>query len=287
MPITTHTQYCKALKKSLFKKKVRIKDHDTLLVIDMQNDFIDRPYVDHKKKRLKSGKLPTYDSKVIIPKIVKIIEKFQKQKNSNVIATRDYHPGGNKASQHCSFPIFGEHCVWRTKGSDLVKEIERKLIRNNKFRKNCWVVFKAFHKAIDSFGAFKYRERYAQGRICGCTKKKCPVKFTGAKGTPRWVRYPNMKKQKFIQLSKIMKKTKKKSNSIFICGVLGDFCVLDSAINARQNGYKNVYVIVDTIRNLRIVDDKKKVIYPTTPKKYSSLAKKYGFKFIYAKDIKR
>ena len=79
--------------------------------------------------------------------------------------------------------------------------------------------------------------------------------------------------------------TNKKKNNIFICGVLGDFCVLDTAKNATKEGYKNVYIVVDLIRSLRIMKNKKP-LYPTSPKMFVDEAKKHKFKFILSKDIK-
>jgi nicotinamidase-related amidase len=279
--ITTHSAYVKHLNKKQIIRKCKIKKNDVLFVIDMQNDFINRKYKDGKKSRM--GKLPTFDSKGIIKRIVMLIKRFKKRAGAKVIATRDYHP--KKPKQHCSFPIFGEHCVWKTAGSDIVKEIQSQLVKSNKFCKDCHIVFKAFNHKIDSFGAFPYKKKYALGRICGCSKKTCPISLTGAKGLVKWVKYPNMKKRSgFKKLPTFIRKTNKKNNALFICGVLGDFCVLDTAINACQQGYKKVYVVVDLIRNLRI-KQKGKIVYPTSPDQYSNLAKKYGFKFVLSKNV--
>ena len=287
MSLKNHKQYVAKLKKidySRFYQKIDVMKNDVLMVIDMQNDFIDRKYPDHK-----TGKLPTHNAKRIVNPIMRLINKCNKPNlGAKVIATRDYHPKGKtKADQHCSFPVFGEHCVKGTKGSDLAKEIEKEMTtgsqKNRKLKKNNHVVFKAFHKQIDSFGAFKYQKKDALKRVCGCTKSKCPVELTGGKGPVRWSRYPKILNN-LKPTSYFMKPFNKKQNFIFICGVLGDFCVLDTAINARRKGYKNVVIVVDLIRNLRI---KKgwNINYPTSPKKYSQLSKKHGFYFVLSKDL--
>jgi nicotinamidase-related amidase len=278
----THKEYISKMDKSLFLDKTILEEDDCLLVIDMQNDFVDRAYTE-KGKRHPKGKLPTHDSKKIIPGIVKLMDKFKKA-DAHLVATRDYHPGGK--TPHCSFPIFGEHCVQGTAGSDIVSEIEKKLVTGGKFsRKKNQIVYKAYNSKIDSFGAFPYTKKLGKGRICGCTSKKCPTQFTGSWGLSKYAKYPKLTDPKKIPLVKILKGVSKKDSYVFICGVLGDFCVLDSARNARAAGYKNVVVVIDLIRNLRI-QEKGKVVYPTTPKAYCTEAKKHGFYVIMSGDIK-
>ena len=281
--LTTHSDYIKQLNDNLFYEEIEINSSDVLFVIDMQNDFVDRPYSENGKRH-KSGKLPTHNSKRIIPSIIKLVKKFKKNE-AMVVATRDYH---TKLKHHCSFPIFGEHCVIGSKGSDfvdLVPEIEKELIKKNKFQKNCQVVYKADNPKIDSFGAFPYTKKLGKNRICGCTENKCPVHFTGSWGLSKWSRYPKMKNIKKIKINKIIKDVSKKNDYVFICGVLGDFCVLDTARNARAAGYKNVVVVIDLIRNLRI-KEKGKITYPTSPAAFNKEANKHGFSFILSKDIK-
>lgn len=307
--IRTQKQYITKLKQygkqSFFDDTIKIEKNDVFFIIDMQNDFIDRPYkekvgtfsrpgkqntqtINHCK-----GKLPTHDSKSIIKGIVNLTKKFMGN-DGLIVATRDYHPID---PEHCSFSIFGEHCVWNTVGSDIVEEIEKVIIKKNTLKKNCHVVFKAFNHKIDSFGAFPYSKKDGLKRICGCKKNYCPTGWTGSfivKG--RYQQYPNFMKilgktfskrtssKKLTSIEKVLKKVNKKKNSIFICGVLGDFCVLDTAKNARKAGYKNVYIIIDLIRSLRLVKDNK-VTYPTDPKKFLQEAQKSKFKFILSKNI--
>ena len=274
----TQAEYIRKLPENLFLENVEILPNDVLMVIDMQNDFVDRPYSE-KGKRHKSGKLPTHNAKRIIKPIVKMINKFKKTDDVHIIATRDYHP-----KNQCSFPIFGEHCVMGSKGSDVVSEIEKTLVKGKSFRKNCNIVYKADNKSIDSFGAFPYTKKLGMNRICGCTKKKCPTQFTGAWGLKNYSKYPKMKTPKKIPMKRLLKNVSKKDNYVFICGVLGDFCVLDTARNARAAGYKNVVIIIDLIRSLRI-KEKTKVIYPTSPAAFAKEARKHKFYFVLSGDI--
>lgn len=305
--IKTQKQYIKNIPQSLFEDSKEIDKNDVLAVIDMQNDFMDRAYVEKvgtfsrpgKKNtqtvRRNTGKLPTHDSKNIIRSIAKLTKKFINN-NSCVVATRDYHPID---PEHCSFSIFGEHCVWNTIGSDIVPEIEKQMVSKGKLKKRCHVVFKAFNHKIDSFGAFPYTKKMGLKRIRGCKKNYCPTGWTGSFAlSGKYTRYPNFftllgkkwsqrkKSKKLVSIDKILKKEKvnKKKNSIFICGVLGDFCVLDTAKTARKAGYKNVYIVIDQIRSLRLVN-KGKVVYPTSPKQFAAEARKHKFRFILSKNL--
>lgn len=278
------------------KKNILVKKNDVLFVIDMQNDFLDRPYVDKttktKKtiKKFKKGKLPTFGSRAIVKPIARLTAKFAKM--AKVVATRDYHPVKNP---HCSFSIFGEHCAWKTAGSDIASEIEEVLFTPKtrlwpKLRQNCFITFKGFSSKIDSFGAFPYSKKLGLKRICGCSNKSCPTGLTGSFALKKYTKYPSFdKKTAKIPLQKLIKSTSKTKNTLFICGVLGDFCVLDTAKNARQAGYKNVVIIIDLIRSLRIKAKGSKGAkgkYPTTSKIWTSLAKKHGFKFCLSKNLK-
>lgn len=77
-----------------------------LVVIDMQNDFID-------------GSLGTKEAEEIVPAVVSKIKEYQKE---NVYATRDTHPTNyleTQEGQH--LPV--EHCIRGTNGWQIRKEI--------------------------------------------------------------------------------------------------------------------------------------------------------------------
>ena len=203
--IKNQSQIIRKLNKNLFiKKKTKVTSKDVLFIIDMQNDFIDRPYVEKvgtfsrpgrmNKQIIKhtKGKLPTHNSKTIIKGITSLMSKFKLR-----IATRDYHP---ISEPHCSFSTFGEHCVWNTVGSDIVKEIEKKMTKKDH------IVFKAFNHSIDSFGAFPYTRKSGLKRICGCTAKSCPVKWT-------WFLFYKWEIQTIPQLQKHNDKIQIKNNT--------------------------------------------------------------------------
>lgn len=84
-----------------------------LIVIDMQNDFID-------------GSLGTKEAAQIVDKVVKKIRSY---KSGNVFATRDTHVAGYLQTQEGkNLPV--EHCIKGTKGweihSDVAKALQEK-----------------------------------------------------------------------------------------------------------------------------------------------------------------
>jgi nicotinamidase-related amidase len=70
------------------------------------------------------------------------------------------------------------------------------------------------------------------------------------------------------------KKFDKDKNQLFICGVLGDYCVLDTAKNAKILGYKNVYIVFNLIRSLK---KQGKPILDLQAKDWVDLVEHYGF----------
>ena len=82
---------------------VRIDEHSTLVVVDIQNDFCP------------GGALPVTDGDKIIPVINKYIQFFREHQGE-IIYTRDWHP-----PDHSSFKAQGgpwpPHCVQETEGA--------------------------------------------------------------------------------------------------------------------------------------------------------------------------
>jgi nicotinamidase-related amidase len=73
------------------------------------------------------------------------------------------------------------------------------------------------------------------------------------------------------------------SSKIFVCGLVGDICVLDTAINLRKNGYKNVYIIFDLTRMVYIPGPG----YIMPPEKYAEILNKNDIKLIESENITR
>ncbi|MEM3185555.1 MAG: nicotinamidase [Conexivisphaerales archaeon] len=104
-----------------------------LIVVDMQNDFMD------------DGALPVHGSVAIIPAINRYIELFS-SKGAKIIATRDWHP-----ENHISFRSRGglwpPHCIQNTKGAQF-----HPLLR---LAKNTLIVSKATDPDKEAYSGFQ------------------------------------------------------------------------------------------------------------------------------------
>lgn len=160
---------------------------DTLLVIDMQNDFLPKDVAED------GGNLAVAEGGSTILPIIQLIDLFSKA-GALVVATRDYHP-----FDHCCFlsqgGCFPSHCVQGLKGSyfypaigaALQEAMAREpsgadsapalLRQSSHFTPKAptsktehpgvpqptgrvCICFKGYTPKVDSFGAFKYEESY-------------------------------------------------------------------------------------------------------------------------------
>ena len=91
--------------------KIKLNEHDALIVVDVQNGF------------LPGGALGVPDGDQIIPIIEKYIERFAREKGL-VLCSRDWHP-----ENHCSFKENGgpwpKHCVSNTRGAKFAEALEK------------------------------------------------------------------------------------------------------------------------------------------------------------------
>lgn len=93
----------------------------------------------------------------------------------------------------------------------------------------------------------------------------------------------NCKLQHVEELLKSKKIENNNSSNIFVCGLVGDICVLDTAINLIKNGYKNVYIIFDLTRMVYITGPG----YIMSPKKYADILIGNGIKLIESEKIEK
>lgn len=122
-----------------------------LIVIDLQNDFM--PY----------GKLPVERGDSIVERINSLMPNY-----NLVIATQDWHPKG-----HCSFSLWGEHCLRGSFGSDFHPQLKTELID---------VIFrKGQDLNVDSYSAFSDNEKSKESGIVGLLKSLdiSELHFTG------------------------------------------------------------------------------------------------------------
>lgn len=89
-----------------------------LIVIDMQNDFID-------------GSLGTKEAEAIVPAVIEKIKEYPKQ---DIYATRDTHPEDYLNTQEGkSLPV--EHCIKGTKGWEIKSDIAELILEDHIFDK--------------------------------------------------------------------------------------------------------------------------------------------------------
>lgn len=228
-----------------------------LFVIDMQYDFIDEPYGNKK-----SGSFAVSDGKNLLKKNSKLLQIIKWSGWDHVYFTRDYHP-----EKHCSFFTNGgsypPHCVIGDDGSKLHHKIEivyKQLKENNK----ATVLFKGCNKDYDSYGAQIYnQDDYCRRRQklsnCNNTCDESHTK-TGALKLKEKISKDKLDLELDLELGlKVTFDDLEKYNypeiensenvNIYVCGLAGDFCVKDTAINFKSTKPKaNVYVINELTR---------------------------------------
>ena len=224
---------------------------------------------------LGQGTFAVSDSKnMIINDFSKVINKF-KDNDATIITTKDYHP-----QNHCSFINQGgnypEHCVMGTKGAKIINSIFEEI----KDYEKGLIFYKGIKSNIDSYSSLKYNNYTNEiSKICGCTRspqtKGCILSsWTGSfmlEGTNKVnidntqynpneeeindfidkckgkSGYDYFKNPECRMLSLDDYLSEKPKGRIFVCGLAGDICVLDTAINAAHAGYET-YIITDLIR---------------------------------------
>jgi nicotinamidase-related amidase len=251
---------------------------DLLMVIDMQNDFVDTPFIgstgpevgkDDKGESIRIGAFAVNNGSSIIEPIIELYNKVTAA-GGKVVFSRDVHP-----CDHCSFSTHGEacdstnkltglfppHCVSGTSGSGFVKtiydDLNTKEISPTIEAGDISVIFKGCDQATDSFGALPYREgQYANARQePGC--KHADMNNTGgfyAKADKTGKDGKEVLKDSFDAADKDNKgsefKVPESIKRIFVVGLAGDYCVCDTAINLKgMYRGKEVTIIHDLTRN--------------------------------------
>lgn len=123
----------------------------TLIVIDMQNDFI-------------SGSLGTKEAQAIVPNVKKKIEEY-KVRGDEIIFTRDTHRVNYlETNEGKHLPI--EHCIRNTPGWEIADDLVvdgSDIIDKHAFGYACWYEY------------FKYKEKISDIEIIGLCTDICVV----------------------------------------------------------------------------------------------------------------
>ena len=186
---------------------------DTLIVVDMQNDFIPP-----------NGAFGVNHGDEIEQAISNTVYSAIQHK-ARVIFTQDWHP-----KDHMSFMDFRPHCVQGTRGAELCDILFNTYTDLKDKGKDVHLVRKAFKKDTDSYSAIPYtNEEYFKERFNG----KGDINYTGAFVVP----HKDLNKCQGPITDLI------RPGRIWICGLAEDFCVLDTAICARDM-YPHTHVTI-------------------------------------------
>ena len=214
---------------------------DALLAIDMQYDF------------LPGGAFGVPEGNDCIQPISGLLIAGAAA-GATMICTRDYHP-----HDHASFNTqggpFPPHCLQGSRGSKLCAPIATALTSAKASYPNTVdVVFKGWHRHVDSFGAFPYPEQMAEGRLVQRSPAGPPCSFLSWTGAAQLtcsalhedINAPPdvMAAEERVGLAARLGPRR----ALYISGLAIDFCVCDTALTAREAGYEHVYIVLDAAR---------------------------------------
>eukprot|EP00929_Paragymnodinium_shiwhaense_P036659 TRINITY_DN19612_c0_g1_i1.p1 TRINITY_DN19612_c0_g1~~TRINITY_DN19612_c0_g1_i1.p1 ORF type:complete len:390 (+),score=78.13 TRINITY_DN19612_c0_g1_i1:153-1322(+) len=235
---------------------INVGPEDALIVVDMQNDFIPKDSVNRQ-----GGAFGCAEGSKVADPIVKLMQRFASE-GGRVVATRDYHP-----ADHCSFLVrdgpFPSHCVQGSVGANFYKPVGdclQRLRRGKDQVSRVEIVFKGFCSEIDSFGAVEYPDNSETFcRLCNIGSEAhvfgCPLPaWTGSfqltcSSLEQDVNAPPdvMAVHRRVALQDYLKN--QAIRRVFVCGLALDYCVLDTALNARKTGqFDEVFIILDATR---------------------------------------
>ncbi|VTU18997.1 nicotinamidase/pyrazinamidase [Variovorax sp. PBS-H4] len=142
--------------------KVRPSDKSALIVVDVQNCFVD------------GGTLPVKGGADVVPVINKLSTAFE-----NIVLTQDWHTQGHAsfASAHAGQKPFSsiklgygnqvlwpDHCVQGTEDAALHKDL--------KLPSAQLIIRKGYHKGVDSYSAFEEADRKTPTGLAGYLKQR-------------------------------------------------------------------------------------------------------------------
>jgi nicotinamidase/pyrazinamidase len=179
-------------------------EQDVLLVVDVQNDFCP------------GGALAVPDGNAVVPIVNRLAREF-----AHVVLTQDWHPPGHSsfASAHPgrapfemiempygSQVLWPDHCVQGTAGAAFHEGLAGPRAE--------LVLRKGYHKAIDSYSAFRENDRHTETGLAGYLRERGFSRIT-------------------------------------LCGLATDFCVLYSALDAVAAGFAAT-VVLDACRGIDV-----------------------------------
>ena len=226
-----------------------LNTNDLLFIIDMQKDFYEPP-----GKEGQGGAFYVKEGENTIQPIIELINQWK----GSIISSIDYHPQG-----HCSFldtefnqcsGPYPPHCIWGTEGAKLSEGIVNAL-NESKNKKSSKIIYKGFMNTFDSYGATHYGlpgcgrifnqcSKYKNNEIVNKMQIMTGGYLLGNEKDSSNVKYPTEKemnihqtniqlqnKQNYQSVSDYLNNELNNIKRIFVVGLAGDFCVLDTVKN--------------------------------------------------------
>lgn len=240
---------------------------DTLLVVDMQNDFMPvkcAPY---------GGRAAVAEGEAVVEPVTELIEAFSRR-GALIVATRAFHP-----ADHISFYEQGgplpSHCVQTTPGSCFYPAVAEALhlahtaplLECDEYGLPCpagrvEIAFKGILEDVASPGAFRYdQEHYEKSlRHCRWELPSCPLR--GVQCAEPWTGALALKCSNLTNdidanpdLSALLQPDLRplhevipRSGRLLIVGLALDTSILETAVAASRLGYEKVFVAIDACR---------------------------------------
>ena len=148
----------------IFQKNININSNDSLLIIDMQYDF------------MPGGALPVEEGDQIIDDI-NLVAKIFKNNNGIVVLTQDWHPKNHK-SFASSYPgknpgdefqsegigpiLWPDHCVQGTQGAKFHEKLKTDLANV--------IIRKGYNINVDSYSGFIENDKKSETGLAGLLK---------------------------------------------------------------------------------------------------------------------
>lgn len=234
-----YNHYLQKFAPDILVDKVNPADSQSLLVIDMQNDFILNP-IDPERP----GRFSVSDGLSMAPKLADFITK-NATKFSKIVFSRDTH-----THDHCSFGVFPAHCVANHDGSAMHDSMMR--FANYE---NVDVIFKGCNQNTDSFSAVRYVKKnnsntYPKNRQIMCsgdgvehTGGRYLMKMDGETAAQFKERRFGPKPFSFDYCEKLPTTCTDATTENIASELSNDFMVEDLIPATQINGVHNIYVV--------------------------------------------
>lgn len=244
-----------------------ITPEDTLLLVDMQNDFFSGKFAPG------GGRAAVPEGESVIESAVELIEAFS-QCGALVVATRAFHPADHASFYEQGGPV-PSHCVQATAGANFHASIAEALQRayTTPLEESGFnglpgemgkveIVFKGFLSEIASPGAFRYDRELFQQRLTRCRCDPDDSSLPRSMSAEMWTGAMALKSSNLANdinaspdVTALLQKDLRpldnivpKSGRLLIAGLALDSNVLDSAVAASRLGYEKICVAVDACR---------------------------------------